>query len=149
MRAFKAKILFDRRPTSIKTRIETYNINQAIHKLSLIADRHPLKQGLKRNAPPLFRYDVEIADRHPLKQGLKIDAISIMLEPVYQDLRRKLYFIYHNKEVSSPAISSQPQALPSTSSRTYRQHLVLQVQVSSYCALPSSQVPQAQSLVSP
>ena len=36
-----------------------------------IADRHPLKQGLKpREMEPKLKYAI-IADRHPLKQGLK------------------------------------------------------------------------------
>ena len=61
-----------RRPTSIKTRIETLNVFVLQLTNVFIADRHPLKQGLKLNMTIDVKNGKEIADRHPLKQGLKL-----------------------------------------------------------------------------
>ena len=66
----------NRRPTSTKTRIETTPC--IVNSYSqVIADRHPLKQGLKPHYRPLRCAAIYgIADRHPLKQGLKLDSMN-------------------------------------------------------------------------
>ena len=53
-------------------------------KYNLIADRHPLKQGLKlhdfSHALPILW---GIADRHPLKQGLKHSSEKYITRTIY------------------------------------------------------------------
>ena len=65
-----------RRPTSIKTRIETTTGSYSGSWCLIIADRHPLKQGLKREMMLMDAEDRNIADRHPLKQGLKQHTVD-------------------------------------------------------------------------
>ena len=85
-----------RRPTSTKTRIETYIYIGGRLLLVLVEDQHPLKQGLKpmllgqiqilhrRRRPTSTKTRIEtyiyiggrlllvlVEDQHPLKQGLK------------------------------------------------------------------------------
>ena len=60
-----------RRPTSTKTRIETFII-PITHCYDIVEDQHPLKQGLKLLVwLELPRWEV-VEDQHPLKQGLKL-----------------------------------------------------------------------------
>ena len=68
-----------RGPTSTKTRIETHNTLQYQTMNPQIADRHPLKQGLKLQNECGKLVPVRIADRHPLKQGLKRHAPHLQM----------------------------------------------------------------------
>ena len=65
-----------RRAASTKTRIETRSF-LCRGQLSLVAGRHPLKQGLKHMVliHILCLFDT-VAGRHPLKQGLKQSSFA-------------------------------------------------------------------------
>ena len=72
-----------RRPTSTKTRIETKKKGIGSKKRYIIADRHPLKQGLKQANQNIIQKATMIADRHPLKQGLKQDMSAKSIDDVF------------------------------------------------------------------
>jgi len=59
------------RGTSIKTRIETPKKGGLVDVAELVAEEHPLKQGLKPLLSRIIVWCIRVAEEHPLKQGLK------------------------------------------------------------------------------
>ena len=70
-----------RRPTSTKTRIETQVILLSLTNM-IVADQHPLKQGLKLITNTTMIDIFQVADQHPLKQGLKLVLTSSLITSI-------------------------------------------------------------------
>ena len=71
-RRYTLSISRGRRPTSTTTRIETGKKGIFCKLLKMVADLHPLQQGLRHSHPQQDGLKDFVADLHPLQQGLRL-----------------------------------------------------------------------------